>query len=134
VRRSVYNHVRTVQAVAPAGTRVNGTVNGATIDRFGGDVYASSVAFVIHSGTITDGTHAVTVEDSDNGSAWAAASAADLQGSPPTIASSDDNKVYEIGYVGAKRYVRAVLTTARATTGGFVDAVALLGVQPVKRP
>lgn len=134
MRRSTYNHVRVAQALPPGALRTNGAVNGTIVDRFVNDVYYRSATIVIHSGAITDGTHTVTIEDSDNGSSWAAADAADLQGSPPAITGSDDNKVYEVGYVGAKRYIRAVLTTASATTGGFVDAVAILGVQPVKRP
>jgi hypothetical protein len=134
VRRSVYNNVRAVAAIGPGTQRVNGTVNGATIDRYGNDAYARSVAFVILSGTITDGTHAVTIEDSDNGTDWSTAAAGDVQGSLPSFASTDDNKLFEVGYVGPRRYVRCNLVTSGATTGGFLDAVALLGVQPVKRP
>lgn len=134
MRRSTYNHVRAAQTLAPGALRTNGAVNGATVDRFVNDVFYRSATVVIHSGAITDGTHTVTIEDSDNGSAWATADPADLQGSPPAITGTDDNKIYEVGYVGAKRYIRAVLTTASATTGGYVDAVVILGVQPVKRP
>jgi hypothetical protein len=75
----------------------------------------------------------VTIQDSENGSDWAAAAASDVQGSLPTLTSASANTVAEIGYVGPRRYVRMVLTTSESTTGGYIDAVALLGVQPVKR-
>lgn len=134
MRRSTYNNVRVAQGLAPGALRTNAAVNGATVDRFVNDVYYRSATFVVQSGAITDGTHTVTFEESDDGTTWTAVAAADLQGSPPAITGTDDNKIYEVGYVGAKRYIRLVLTTASATTGGFVDAVVLLGVQPVKRP
>jgi hypothetical protein len=96
-------------------------------------VYFRSVTFAVHAGAITDGEHAVTIEDSANGTDWVAAAASDLQGSLPTLTDADANTVTEVGYVGPRRYVRMVLTTTDSTTGGYVDAVALLGVQPVKR-
>lgn len=133
MRRTTYNHVRVARALAPGAERTDGAVNGVTVDRFVNDVYYRSVTFAVHTGAITDGTHTVTIEDSDDGSAWGAAATADLQGTAPAITDSQDNTVFEVGYVGPKRYVRMVLTTATTTTGGFIDAVAVLGVQPVKR-
>ena len=134
MRRTTYNSVRVAQTLAPAALRTAGAVNGTTVDRYVNDVYYKSATVVVHSGAITDGTHTVTLEESDNGSAWSTVAAADMQGSPPAITPTDDTKVYEVGYVGSKRYIRAVLTTGTAATGGFVDAVVILGVQPVKRP
>ncbi|TDB88348.1 hypothetical protein E1264_11745 [Actinomadura sp. KC216] len=133
MRRTTYNNVRAAQALAPSTARTDGAVNGATIDRFVNDVYYRSVTFVINAGTVTDGTHTVAVEDSDNGSVWGAAAAADVQGTAPAVGTANDERAHEVGYVGPKRYVRITLTTAGATTGGLIDAVAILGVQPVKR-
>jgi hypothetical protein len=133
VRRTTYNHVRVARALAPGALRTDGAVNGITVDRFVNDVYFRSVTFAVHAGAITDGEHAVTIQDSENGSDWAAAAASDVQGSLPTLTSASANTVAEIGYVGPRRYVRMVLTTSESTTGGYIDAVALLGVQPVKR-
>jgi hypothetical protein len=134
VRRTAYNNVRAARALAPAAARVTGTATGLTVDRFVNDVFYNSVTFAIHTGTVTDGTHTVNVEDSADGTAWAAAAAGDLQGTAPAISTANANAVFEVGYVGAKRYVRCNLVTTGATTGGFVDAVAVLGVQAVKRP
>lgn len=134
MRRTTYNSVRVARAIGPAIIRTTGTITGVTVDRFVNDVYYKSVTFAVHTGTVTDGTHNVNVEESDNGSAWSAAAAGDLQGTAPAITATDDDKVFEVGYVGAKRYVRINLVSAGTTTGGYVDAVAILGVQPVKRP
>lgn len=119
------------------GTRTNGTVNGTTVDTgvFGNDF--RSVMFVVLAGTITDGSHAITVQDSADGSTWATADSSLIQGSLPTITGTNDDTVFEFGYVVANRqYVRVVATTSAATTGGVFGAVALLSsgsVAPVAR-
>lgn len=133
MKRTTYNNVRATVALAPGVARTDGTVNGATIDRFVNGVYYRSVSFVVNAGAVTDGTHTVAVEDSDNGSDWSAVDAAFLQGTAPAVGTANDERVHEIGYSGSRRYVRVALTTAGATTGGFVDAVAVLGVAPVRR-
>jgi photosystem II stability/assembly factor-like uncharacterized protein len=128
VRRSLYNSVLSRIAV-PVANRTNGTVNGTTIDRTdptGGADNTTVAMFVVASGTVTDGSHAVTVQESDDGSSWAAVPSEYLQGSLPTIVSTDDDKVFEVGYVGTKRYIRAVVTTTGATSGGTFGAVVLL--------
>lgn len=117
-------------------TRVNGTVNGTTVDTgvFGNDF--RSVMFVVLTGTITDGSHAITVQDSPDGSAWTTVDAALLQGSLPTITGANDDTVFEFGYVVTRQYVRLVATTSAATTGGAFGAVALLSagsIAPVAR-
>lgn len=134
MRRTVYNHVKAFTAIAPAGNRLAGTVTGLSVDRNYGSEFYTSVMFVVHSGVITDGTHTVTIEHSDDDSVWDTAPVNDLQGSLPVIVAADDNELFELGYIGSKRYVRCNLVTSGApVTGGFVDAIALLGVQPVRR-
>lgn len=128
MRRTLYNTVVTRLAV-PFANRVNGTVTGTTIDRTdptGGADYTTVALFVVTTGAVVDGSHAVAVQDSDDGSTWAAASAESLQGAVPTVGSTDDDKVYEIGYVGTRRYVRVNVVTTGATSGGAFGAVALL--------
>lgn len=109
------------------GTRVNGTVNGTTVDLgvFGNDF--RTVMFAVLTGTITDGSHAITMQDSPDGTTWANAPAESIQGSLPTITGANDDAVFEFGYVvGSRQYVRLVATTSTATTGGAFGAVALL--------
>lgn len=132
--KDLYNNLQ-VRATLTVATRTNGTVNGTTVDRTYNGAMFHSVLCVVHTGTMTDGSVAVTVEESDDNSAWATATA--IQGAAPTIASTDDDKVYEIGYLGGKRYVRVKAVTTGATSGGVFGSTVLLGdprVAPVVRP
>lgn len=137
MRRTLYTH--TLSRVAlPTALRTNAVVNGSTIDT---GVFANdfkTVLFVVLTGTITDGSHAFTVQDSLDGSSWATADSSLIQGSLPTATGPDDDKVFEFGYIvsGARQYVRLVATTTGATTGGTFGAIAVLGgasVSPVAR-
>jgi len=76
-----YRISKGVPALAVA-TRTNGTVNGITVDRLQGGAgdYRGGVLFTVHTGTVTDGSVAITVQDSDDNSTWAAAAAGDVQG------------------------------------------------------
>lgn len=126
MRLSGYRISKSVPALAVA-TRTNGTVNGLTVDRYQGGTndYRGGVLFTIHTGTITDGSVAIAVQDSDDGSTWAAAAAGDVQGAV-TIGISNDDTVMEIGYGGLKRYCRLTAVTSGATTGGSFGATAVL--------
>lgn len=125
MRRSVYNECVARPALAVA-TRTNGAVNGLTVDKHYNNNAFRSVMFIVHSGTLTDGSIAITMQDSPDNSAWTAVDAAYVQGSLPTLANSDDDKVFEIGYTGPQRYVRIVATTSGATTGGTFGATAVM--------
>lgn len=140
MRHSVYNHVRAkaTLAVAARTTAANGTaVDRALSGASGTNEWHQSATLLVHAGTITDGTHAIKLQVSDNGTDWADAPAADLQGSLPTIGTSDDDKLYEVGYIGHARYLRAVATPSGSpATGGVYGAVILLGfpnVAPISR-
>lgn len=136
MRSTLYSH-SLVRVALTSATRTNGAVNGTTVDLgvFGNDF--RTVLFVVQTGTVTDGTHAITVQDSPDGSAWAAVDAAYLQGALPTITGTDDDAVFQFGYIaGTKQFVRLVATTSSATTGGVFSAVAVLGAassSPVAR-
>lgn len=139
MKRTVYNHVR-AKATLTIALRT-ATANGTAVDRklsgaSGTNEWYGSAMLVVHAGAITDGTHAITLEVSDDNSSWSAAPAADLQGSLPSIGSSDDDVLYEVGYTGNARYLRAVTTPSGTTTGGVYGATILLGfptVLPVSR-
>jgi hypothetical protein len=125
MRRSVYNECVARPALAQA-TRTNGAVNGITVDRHYNNNAFRSAMFVVQTGTITDGSVAVTMQDSPDNSTWTAVDASYVQGTLPSIASTDDDKTFEVGYVGPQRYVRIVATTSGATTGGLFGAVCVL--------
>lgn len=129
----LYDNVKVLSAIRPNILRVNGAVNGSTIDRKQGRTFFRSVMFMVHSGAITDGSHVVNLQESANGTDWTDVPAGHIRGVEPTILLANDDVTYEFAYTGKARYVRLQLTTTGATVGGFVDAVALLGIQAVSR-
>jgi hypothetical protein len=117
-----------VAKALPSGTVQTGTTNGTAVDTGAFGNNCRDVLFVITSGTLTDGSYAVTVEESDaSGSGYAAVDSARVQGSLPTFALTDDNVQNSFGVRPTKRYVRLVVTATGATTGGVLVATALLG-------
>lgn len=127
MRTSVYHRSKSVVALAPNAIAVNGTTNGATVDLLqGGAGDFKTALLVVQSRAIGEGSHAVTFEHSDNGTVWSAAGDA-VTGTLGTFTATDDNVIREVGYSGAKRYFRIVVTTTGITTGnGVLGAVAVL--------
>jgi hypothetical protein len=127
MRQSLYNVALAKATIAPAAART-ATVTGAAVDRMTDEGGFRSALVVVNVGTVTDGTHTVVVQDSPDGSSWTAVADEFLQGSEPVITSANDERVHEIGYKGHQRYLRAVVNvTGTPSTGGFYDAVILLG-------
>lgn len=105
-------------SLAPAARTASANGSGVDLANFA----SATVAFVV--GTITDGTHTPSVEESDDNTTFTAVAAADLIGSLAALASDTNQRV---GYRGSKRYVRAVSTVAGATTGGVYAGVVIRG-------
>lgn len=94
----------------------------ATVTGVGVMINASQVVVILDPGTITDGTHTPSIQESDDNTTFTAVAAGDLIGVPAALAS---NVIQKIGYMGRKRYVRALVTVAGATTGGIYSAKVL---------
>lgn len=105
-------------SLAPAARTA--TANGTGVDL--ANFASANVVFSV--GTITDGTHTPSVQESDDNSTFTAVAAADLIGTLANLASNTNQRV---GYRGTKRYVRAVSTVAGATTGGVYAGVVVRG-------
>jgi len=103
-----------VNSLTPAARTA--TANGSGVDLSG--FHSAEVAFVV--GTITDGTHTPSVQESDDNSTFTAVAAADLIGTLAALATGVNQRV---GYRGTKRYLRAVSTVSGATTGGVYAGV-----------
>lgn len=105
--------------------RTNGTVNATGVDTTGYE--ACLVEFT--GATLTDGSHACTMEDSPDNSAWTAVAAADcIDGkATATLSTTEDNAIETLGYIGKQKWVRGVITTSGATTGGIVGVNYILG-------
>ncbi|MFJ8140649.1 hypothetical protein [Streptomyces sp. NPDC096013] len=118
-----YNNLSTRQILPPAARTA--TTTSSSVDRVASGAAFQDAVIVISTGAITDGTHTVDVQESADNSTWTSAAATDLQGPEPVIGAADDNKIFEIGYLGSLRYVRVVVTAAGTTTGGIygIDVV-----------
>lgn len=122
----VYETTLVRRTISPA-ARANGTVNGVAVDRAasGG---AEEAVVVVLTGVITDGSHVVSVEDSDDGTTgWAAVPAGQLQGTVPTVVAANDDTIFEVGVATSRRFLRASIATTGATTGGVIGSVIVLG-------
>lgn len=116
------------------------TVNGSTIDTGGSTGAFGSVGFVHYlatAGITLDGTNNITLtlQDSDDGSAWANAAAADVLTNFTTVTPQSlllnsnalTNRIWRQDYIGNKRYVRVIATFAGTHgTGTILGAIALL--------
>jgi hypothetical protein len=123
--RTVFTQADAAEAIPYAVRTANTAVNGTAIDTAVGGNNYREVLFVVKTETVTDGTVAITVEESAaSGSGYAAA--AKVVGALPTVTLTDDNKVFLVSVIPTKRYVRVVATTAGATSGAGYSAVAIL--------
>lgn len=120
----IKSNIDVAESLAPAAYTGNAT--GSSVDLQG----FHAAAFLIVAGAITDGTHTVSAEESDDGTTWTAVDAADLDGSFVALTTG---AVQKVGYKGAKRYVRAKTTVTGATTGG-VYTVSVLRARPTVAP
>lgn len=122
MRDSMYDDTAVRVSLVPA-VLTDGTVNGTAVDTVGAGNFFRSAMLVVVGGEIEDGTHTVTLQDSDNGTDFTAVAAGLVQGS--LVAVSTDS-VQRQAYLGLRRYLRASVVTASATSGGTVTAVILL--------
>lgn len=131
VNFDVNNQMVARNAISPAAARAAST-NGTAIDcaRTGiGSQRVKSVTFVLATGTVTDGTYTLSIEESDSsGSGYAAIPANRVKNDVGTIPATADDTVFHLSCLPAKRYVRLVVTAAGTTTGAIYSAVALLHV------
>ena len=106
-------------------TVTSSAVNGNILDLLGFE----GVAIAICSGTITDGSYAVTLTEGDASdlSDGASVAAANILGTLPSFAATDDNVTKKAGYIGIRRYIRVTLTPTGATSGGSFSGVVIKG-------
>lgn len=131
--------IKVLPSTTPAAAlTANGVTVGATIDTKD----FNALTFVVSTGVVTDGTFTGQVfgGDASDMSDEVAVAAADLIGSAPAIATTDDGVCERVGVKLAsvrKRYYRLKLTQAGATAGAFISAQAILSMPrsaPVAAP
>lgn len=119
--QDLVSRIAATHSLAPAARTAS--ANGTGVDLANTD----SAVVVFHTGTITDGTHTTSVDESDDNAAFTAVAAADLIGTAPVINNTKSNTALTVGYVGKKRYIRASVAVAGTTTGGVYGASVLAG-------
>lgn len=125
MRTDLNSRVDALLSISPQTGVTNGTTNGAEV--IVNRLY-NSVMVVFLSGTVTDGSHAPKVQESNDGSSWSDVAAADLYGTAlAAFEAADDDSVQQVGYRGSFGRIRAVLTTTGATTGGAFAALVVGG-------
>lgn len=119
--RDLDKQISTANSLAPGALRT-ASANGTGIDLAG----YRKAAVVIIAGAVTDGTHTISVEESDiSGSGYTTVDPTQLSGTPGAVVASTNQ---EIGYLGTKRYIRAVTTvTGSPSTGAYYAAIVVRG-------
>ena len=110
--------------VSLAGTARIATANGTGVDL---QPYNAGTIVVVPV-SWTDGTHALTVQESDDNSTFTNVAAGQLDGTMPTLSGAGGvSTISRVGYLGTKRYIRVVSTVSGATTGAVYAAMVLRG-------
>lgn len=117
--KDTYHESKVAASLAPAVYAA--TTKGSTVDVRG----FLSALLVVNTGAIAgsgDFTLSVQESDTDVDGDFTAVAAADLLGALP--ASLEDSKSYRVGYIGKRKYARAVITknsgTSIAANASFV--------------
>ena len=112
-------------SLAPAARAAS--ANGTGVDLQG---YEGAVV-IVAAGAFTDGSHVITLEHATaSGGTFTTVSSPELIGTLPTINQvGGGNQTYKAGYVGTKRFVRAVTTVANGSTGCVYGVTILRGAK-----
>jgi len=109
--RDIRSNTRSTNSIAPA--VIASTTNGDGVDIRDAD----SVMAVLTTGAIVGaGDFTLSLEESDDNAAFSAVAAIDLVGASSVPATLLASSSYRVGYIGNKRYVRAVLTQNGGTS------------------
>jgi hypothetical protein len=109
--RDLKSNISVVNSILPQS--LTAAANGTGVDLQGAD--RSVVIF--HAGATGGTTPSFTfaVQESDDNSTFADVAAADLQGTAPVVTTTNSGMTV-VGYVGAKRYIRAIAKTVTGTS------------------
>ncbi len=134
--RDIHNTLDFKRGISPAAATTDNTAFVSQICDFQG---ANAAEFVIMTGSLADAdaTFTVLFEDGDDSGLSDHAPVADNEligasdsATPEQNASftfAADNKVFKIGYRGAKRYGRVTVTPANNTGNAFIAGLWVLG-------
>ena len=127
--KDLHNNIDIKRAISPVSVSDNTAQVSQILDTRGYE----SIELVIATGSIadSDATFVVLIEDGDSATLTDAAAVSDtfLLGTEALAGFQfdDDNECRKIGYVGGKRYVRAMITPANNASAALLSAVWVLG-------
>lgn len=127
--RTIYSGTQTVKALATTSvTQGGGAVTTSAIDLGASGNNFRDALVVVYSGTLVDGSYAVTLQECDtSGGSYTAVDSFRVNGTLPAFAAADDTVVKTVGVRPTKRYLQAVITPTGATSGGPFTVLAVLG-------
>src|SRR6056300_279145 len=111
VTKDLHNQISISTAIALTAVADGEDVAGVAIDRQGSE----GLEIIFQVGAYTDGSVTPLIEESDDNSDYTAVADADLTNTEASAALSATG-VSSIGYIGAKRYVKASAVTAAGST------------------
>jgi hypothetical protein len=123
--KDLHNSIKAVRALSP----VSVSDNTAQVSQILDTANYNANELVILTGSLADAdaTFTVLLEEGDaaNLSDAATVGSADLLGTAAlaSFVFSDDDKTKKIGYIGAKRYIRATITPASNASAALLAAV-----------
>lgn len=125
MRLDHHSNIKCSRAFSPANTTDDTAMVSQILDTEG--FFANELCII--SGSIADAnvTFTLLLEEGDSATLTDAASVADANmigtesGGTPLF--SDDNKVWKLGYIGSKRYIRATLTPSGNTGDCYVAMI-----------
>jgi hypothetical protein len=127
--RDIKSNIKVVPSLAPAS--LTAAANGAGVDLRGFD----SACVEFNGGAIggTTPSYTFSVQESDDNTTFTAVAEADLQGAAPIITTTNAG-VTVVGYIGAKRYIRAAATTVTGTSPTLLCAASVILGNPSLSP
>jgi hypothetical protein len=120
--KDLYHNILPAQSLAPQATTATRNGTGVDLQSY------ESASVQLSVGAWTDGSHTPKLQESSDNSAWSDVAASDQLGSFTAITGAGQASAEQIvGYVGSKRYIRAVVTVTGATTGAVIGASVIKG-------
>jgi hypothetical protein len=121
--RDIKNNLDGVRSIDPAS--YTASINGSGVDLQGFD----GAMIVFQAGNTNTGigneTYIPSVEESDDNSNFLPVATSALDG---TLSNLTSNSIQRVGYKGAKRYIRAVLTLGGGTPSADISALVVRGL------
>lgn len=127
--RDLKSNIKGVTSLQPQS--LTAAANGAGVDLKGHD----SAAVHFHNGAVggTSPSFTFAVQESDDNSTFTDVAAAQLNGTAPVVTTSNVG-VTVVGYMGNKRYLRAIAKTVTGTSPTLLSSASVVLGHPANAP